>query len=1252
MAVGSTGTLSSSSITVRAGESGEITWSGGAPQSIVSANTNIATVTKSGLNSGTITVTGVSVGNTTATIQWAEGTSTISITVAASDDTSFLNKRGLAYFWGKIDNKKQNKLTPGSNITISGDTISASQPTVNNGQLTIQKNGSNVQTFTANQSGNVTADIVTDELKRKSDTRSSMKPSDANFASSATLHFTTVGALDSQTQSGGYADALMLNSWSNDSGGRVNALVATKQNDQKLYHYTGTFNGSSWSGKKEVAYTDAIPTKVSDLTNDSGFVTSSGTVAKANQLTTARTIGISGGATGTATSFNGTANISIPITDVKDAYVTWGGKSIRGDITPDDMGCIDEFGHNKLAFLPAECIIVEYSTDGGSTWVDYGLTDAQKVALVTTTGPSVGAGKNTTVTAENIANLRCRVRIACGTMAKVGKIYTATKKFLINVSTSGAGNTKVKIRRRTIANYLASTETWTDVGTYDVYGWSGWNSIPYTAGLGGSMTTQTGQVGQIEFEFWGETFNSSYASRLTVMDFRLIGSTNWTMPSELARAGHLYTMDTSQNATFPAKVTAPMIETGTGANNYFQSQKFRGQGDAAVYQHAIDFGYAGHNQVDFYEYGGVWNFWKNTGSTATTDTANLALGIGIDALKNKSYTYTFPNKTGTFALTSDIPSVPTVNNGTLTIQKNGSNVATFTANQSGNSTANIVVPTKTSDITNDSNFPVDASYVHTDNNYTTTEKNKLSGIASGAEVNVQSDWSVTDSSSDAFIKNKPTIPTVNNATLTIQKNGSTVNTFTANASSNVTANITVPTKTSDITNDSNFITDANAQKFAIGQGSTQPVFDDMTPIQTIEWDVSDTTYRPIYQFENTGWTYTNMDITVAYRVTVTGTNINSVTDVVDRWFNPVSWPLTSALMKTQSTTAATTGLRYLRAVYPTSGYLNNNTYKFGMELEMYNTTARHVKVEVFKTNSVVTWNSTKPSGSIYQGNSTYQSTNSIEAYATRGWRFRQPVQMYAPNAGYASYISDFEAVNTSAGELKSGATALVGGHFAFLADDGLVYDISNTAKNISMGEAKIGFINGAVSANTAIGWTVWRAISRPNATQLGYFNHDTFVLGDRVYLRCTMDSNGNVHSGNYLSKTMSAGYTWMPFGWARSATTLYVDTRFPVFYTLDSNGKLSHINGKELAGSGGASYVAGNHIDITNDVISAEDYVHSEDPVSTGSITPVVTNGMVANGTLTASKFASGELLTLTMSTTDIGEGAALAANTLYGVYD
>lgn len=45
------------------------------------------------------------------------------------------------------------------------------------------------------------------------------------------------------------------------------------------------------------------------------------------------------------------------------------------------------------------------------------------------------------------------------------------------------------------------------------------------------------------------------------------------------------------------------------------------------------------------------------------------------------------------------------------------------------------IPTKTSELTNDSDFVSDSAYVHTDNNYTTSEKNKLAGIETGAEVN-------------------------------------------------------------------------------------------------------------------------------------------------------------------------------------------------------------------------------------------------------------------------------------------------------------------------------------------------------------------------------------------------------------------------------------------------------------------------------------------------------------------------------------
>ena len=53
--------------------------------------------------------------------------------------------------------------------------------------------------------------------------------------------------------------------------------------------------------------------------------------------------------------------------------------------------------------------------------------------------------------------------------------------------------------------------------------------------------------------------------------------------------------------------------------------------------------------------------------------------------------------------------------------------------------------------------------------------------------------------------NKPTIPTVNDAILTIQKNNANVGTFSANASQDSVINITVPTTTNELTNNSGFI---------------------------------------------------------------------------------------------------------------------------------------------------------------------------------------------------------------------------------------------------------------------------------------------------------------------------------------------------------------------------------------------------------------------------------------------------------------
>lgn len=143
--------------------------------SISSSDTSIAEATEDALSratSGNNVITNFSVrpksaGTVTLTasafdyVNLRDVTGTLEITVTSADDQNFLNERGLAHFWGNIDTLKQDKLTAGTNITIAADnTISASQPTVGNATLTIQKNGASAGTFTANATSNKTINIT------------------------------------------------------------------------------------------------------------------------------------------------------------------------------------------------------------------------------------------------------------------------------------------------------------------------------------------------------------------------------------------------------------------------------------------------------------------------------------------------------------------------------------------------------------------------------------------------------------------------------------------------------------------------------------------------------------------------------------------------------------------------------------------------------------------------------------------------------------------------------------------------------------------------------------------------------------------------------------------------------------------------------------------------------------------------------------------------------------------------------------
>lgn len=169
------------------------------------------------------------------------------------------------------------------------------------------------------------------------------------------------------------------------------------------------------------------------------------------------------------------------------------------------------------------------------------------------------------------------------------------------------------------------------------------------------------------------------------------------------------------------------------------------------------------------------------GNELVGDSSLEDIGV-IDAIEEALEDYTPTSDLAEVAFSGDYedlentPAIPTVNNATLTIQKEGSSIGTFTANSDMDTTVNVVET--------DPTVPSWAKQ-STKPTYSYSEITDKPTIPA-AQVN--SDWNAN--SGVAEILNKPTIPTVNNAMLTITQNGTSAGTFTANASSDTTISLT------------------------------------------------------------------------------------------------------------------------------------------------------------------------------------------------------------------------------------------------------------------------------------------------------------------------------------------------------------------------------------------------------------------------------------------------------------------------------
>lgn len=287
-----------------------------------------------------------------------------------------------------------------------------------------------------------------------------------------------------------------------------------------------------------------VPTKVSQLTNDKGY-------------------------------FAG----SVPESSI--SAIT----GSNNEVTPLTRALIDNCRANKLAFLPADQIIVEKTIEGGKTWTDAGVSDETKVYVFS----GVRYGYIALPQISGKMNTLCGVRVT----------FTAMK---YDVPSGTAETDKYKYWNK---NYVKSAERycnldyfWLWVNSIDnaisvkleaasgaypdkwsihydgklrMTGWSGPNIIKQPTekllGVFGGSPSQTTQAWNYRFTFMtvpsnGETkLSTNFETKSqSIFAIRGYGTKNWASSNDLMATDNIYSVDVDKSTTFPATVSAPVFK--------------------------------------------------------------------------------------------------------------------------------------------------------------------------------------------------------------------------------------------------------------------------------------------------------------------------------------------------------------------------------------------------------------------------------------------------------------------------------------------------------------------------------------------------------------------------------------------------------------------------------------------------------------------------------------------------------------------
>lgn len=351
-------------------------------------------------------------------------------------------------------------------------------------------------------------------------------------------------------------------------GQMENAYVGISNSNysMKLGIGTGGTNRGLWDMNlnKWVLYSDASASYFN------GNATSATSATTATKFSSSRTIQLTGDVTGSASS-NGESGWSIATTVANNSHshvpsnINTGNDYTTGGLDWIASSKIGSAASNKSFGLPPEAIVVEYSTDGGSTWLDYGSSNVEKANLFNELGCYYYLGKAKTKEA-NTTNCQLRVTIT----ATDRYVYTKAVYFWV---TQNGNEMTVDFDVATLGNPTTFSNVFNN---RPLQGNSGPN-IHYYSGktFGAYNSNQTWNQYVYRFTFKQPSINANATTSGAISDIRLFGDMVWTSPNNMVSRNHMYTWDKDFNVSFPAQLTATQFNgNATSASKLNSTRSF------------------------------------------------------------------------------------------------------------------------------------------------------------------------------------------------------------------------------------------------------------------------------------------------------------------------------------------------------------------------------------------------------------------------------------------------------------------------------------------------------------------------------------------------------------------------------------------------------------------------------------------------------------------------------------------------------